>query len=78
MFGTVAAAGVYIIASMARLVRREILIVAVALGIGMGLAFVPEVLSQTPKAIQQFFRSAITSVGLPDLIFNLVLPKTES
>jgi xanthine permease XanP len=78
MFGTVAAAGVNIIASMGRLGRREMLIVAVALGIGMGLAFVPEVLSQTPKAIQQIFGSAITSGGLAALILNLVLPKTES
>ena len=78
MFGTVAAAGVNIIASMGRLGRREMLIVAVALGIGMGLAFVPEVLSQTSKETQQIFGSAITSGGLAALILNLVLPKTES
>ena len=73
MFGTVAAAGVNIIASMGRLGRREILIIAVSLGIGLGLAFVPEVLSHTPKAIQQIFGSAITSGGLSALILNLVL-----
>ena len=78
MFGTVAAAGVNIIASMGRLGRREILIIAVSLGIGLGLAFVPEVLSQTPKAIQQIFGSAITSGGLSALILNLVLPRSRS
>ena len=78
MFGTVAAAGVNIIASMGRLGRREILIIAVSLGIGLGLAFVPEVLSQTPKAIQQIFGSAITSGGLSALILNLVLPRSQS
>jgi xanthine permease XanP len=78
MFGAVAAAGVNIIASMGRLGRREILIIAVSLGIGLGLAFVPEVLSQTPKAIQQIFGSAITSGGLSALILNLVLPKKDS
>ena len=77
MFGTVAAAGVNIIASMGRLGRREILIIAVSLGIGLGLAFVPEVLSQTPKAIQQIFGSAITSGGLSALILNLVLPRSQ-
>ena len=77
MFGTVAAAGVNIIASMGRLGRREILIIAVSLGIGLGLAFVPEVLSQTPKAIQQIFGSAITSGGLTALILNLVLPRSS-
>ena len=78
MFGTVAAAGVNIIASMGRLARREILIIAVSLGIGLGLAFVPEVLSHTPKAIQQIFGSAITSGGLSALILNLVLPRSQS
>jgi len=78
MFGAVAAAGVNIIASMGRLGRREILIIAVSLGIGLGLAFVPEVLSQTPKAIQQIFGSAITSGGLAALILNMVLPQNES
>ena len=77
MFGTVAAAGVNIIASMGRLGRREILIIAVSLGVGLGLAFVPEVLSQTPKAIQQIFGSAITSGGLTALILNLVLPRNS-
>ena len=77
MFGTVAAAGVNIIASMGRLGRREILIIAVSLGVGLGLAFVPEVLSQTPKAIQQIFGSAITSGGLTALILNLVLPRSS-
>ena len=67
-----------IISSMGRLGRREMLIIAVSLGIGLGLAFVPEVLSQTPKAIQQIFSSAITSGGLAALILNLVLPKTDS
>ena len=77
MFGTVAAAGVNIIASMGRLGRREILIIAVSLGVGLGLGFVPEVLSQTPKAIQQIFGSAITSGGLTALILNLVLPRSS-
>jgi len=54
------------------------LIIAVSLGIGLGLAFVPEVLSQTPKAIQQIFGSAITSGGLAALILNMVLPQNES
>ena len=78
MFGTVAAAGVNIIASMGRLGRREILIIAVSLGIGLGLAFVPEVRSHTPKAIQQIFGSAITSGGLSALVLNLVLPRSKS
>ena len=78
MFGTVAAAGVNIIASIGQLGRREILIIAVSLGIGIGVAFVPEVLYHMPPALQQIFGSAITSGGLTALIMNLVLPRSKS
>ena len=77
MFGTVAALGVSIISSISQLGRREILIIAVSLAIGLGLSFVPEVMSQNPKAIQQIFGSAIASGGLSALILNLVLPKND-
>ena len=52
IFGTVAAVGMNIIATMGCFGRGEMWIVEVALGIGVRLAFVPEVLSQTPKEIQ--------------------------
>tara|TARA_Y100001970_G_C14209865_1_gene846230 strand:+ start:989 stop:2341 length:1353 start_codon:yes stop_codon:yes gene_type:complete len=78
MFGTVAASGVNIIASMGRLGRREILIIAVSLGIGLGLAFVPDVLQHAHDDVKRIFGSAITSGGLCALILNLVLPRNQS
>ncbi|WP_350595784.1 solute carrier family 23 protein, partial [Pseudoalteromonas sp. 45-MNA-CIBAN-0466] len=41
MFGTVAAAGVKILASE-KINRRSLLIIAVSLGLGLGVSFVPE------------------------------------
>ena len=61
MFGTVAAAGVNIIALMGRLGRREILIVAAALEIEIGLGFYQKFSAKLKKAIKQIFGSAITS-----------------
>lgn len=77
MFGMVGAAGIRIIAS-SEIDRRDMLIMAVALGMGLGVAFVPDVLSKAPKAIQQIFGSAVTSGGLTALFLNAFLPKDKN
>lgn len=76
MFGTVAAAGVRILASL-ELNRREMLIIAVSFGLGLGVAMVPDVLKEMPKTIQNIFGSAVTVSGLTAIILNLCLPKLE-
>jgi xanthine permease XanP len=76
MFGTVAAAGVRIIAT-SKIDRRDMIIMAVAFGLGFGVAYVPEFLGKAPKAIQQIFGSAITTGGLTALILNAVLPRPK-
>ena len=76
MFGMVGAAGIRIIAS-SNIDRRDMIIMAVAFGLGFGVAYVPGFLSQMPKAIQQIFGSAITTGGLTALILNTVLPRTK-
>ena len=73
MFGTVAAAGIRILATL-ELNRREMLIIAVSLGLGLGVAMVPEALKELPKTIQNIFGSAITVSGLAAIILNLCLP----
>ena len=75
MFGTVAAAGVRIIAS-STINRRGVLIMAISFGLGLGVTFVPEVLKNFPPILQQIFGSAITTGGLSALFLNLVLPRT--
>ncbi len=73
MFGTVAAAGIKIIASSI-IDRRGVIIMAISFGLGMGVAFRPEILSHTPAIVQQIFGSAITTGGLTAILLNIVLP----
>ena len=73
MFGMVGAAGIRIIAS-SEIDRRDMLIMAVAFGLGFGVAYVPEFLSKAPKAIQQIFGSAVTTGGITALLLNTFLP----
>lgn len=75
MFGTVAASGIRIISSSI-INRRGVLIMAISFGLGMGVAFVPQILSNTPSIIQQIFGSAITTGGLTAIFLNIVLPQS--
>lgn len=75
MFGTVAAAGVRIIAS-STIDRRGVLIMAISFGLGLGVVFVPDVLKNFPPLLRQIFSSAITTGGLTALFLNLVLPRS--
>ncbi len=75
MFGTVAAAGIKIIASNV-IDRRGMLIIAISLGLGLGVSFRPEILSQMPSIVKQIFGSAITTGGLTAIFLNIVLPRS--
>lgn len=75
MFGTVAASGIRIIASSI-IDRRGILIMAISLGLGLGVAFRPEILGIFPQIVKQIFGSAITTGGLTAIFLNIVLPKS--
>jgi xanthine permease len=74
LFGLVAAAGVRIL-QQAGLAHREMLIVAVSLGVGVGVQTVPEVLLALPATAQVVFRSAISAGGLTAILLNAVLPR---
>ena len=73
MFGTSAAAGIRILATL-DLDRRTMLIMAVSFGLGLGVAMVPNLLQEMPKLIQNLFGSAVTVSGLSAIILNTLLP----
>ncbi len=75
MFGTVAASGIRIIASSI-IDRRGVIIMAISFGLGLGVAFVPAILSHAPSIIKQIFGSAITTGGLTAIFLNIVLPQS--
>ncbi|WP_305857547.1 nucleobase:cation symporter-2 family protein [Balneatrix alpica] len=76
MFGTVAAAGVKILAE-SKLGRRDMLIFAVSIGLGMGVAGVPAAFSGFPEIIRNIFGSPVTIGAFSAIILSLVLPPEE-
>ncbi|MCZ4322646.1 nucleobase:cation symporter-2 family protein [Pseudomonas anguilliseptica] len=74
MFGTVAVAGIKILTE-AGLHRRNVLIAAISLGLGLGVAAVPEVLSQMPDALKNIFGSPITIGAFSAIVLNIFLPE---
>ncbi|WP_426131417.1 uracil-xanthine permease family protein [Pseudomonas sp. DWP1b1] len=77
MFGSVAAAGVRILAQ-APLDRRSMLIIATSFGVGLGIAAQPNLLHLMPTLVQNLFDSAITSGGLTAIVLCLLLPEAEA
>lgn len=77
MFGSVAAAGVRILAQ-APLDRRSMLIIATSFGVGLGIAAQPNLLHLMPTLVQSLFDSAITSGGLTAIVLCLLLPEAKA
>jgi xanthine/uracil permease len=78
MFGLVAVAGVRLLVS-AGLGQREGVIVALALGIGLGLPTQPALLASLPGWLHALLESGISAGGLTALLLNLLwrAPRTE-
>jgi xanthine permease XanP len=74
MFGTIAAAGVRII-SREELDRRALMILAVSLAMGLGVAQVPEVLQHLPELAKSVLSYGVATGGLTAILLNLLLPK---
>ncbi len=77
MFAMVAAAGIKILKRVP-LTRRNMLIIAVSFGLGLGVMMVPDAVAQLPKLAKNIFGSAITLGGLSAIILNLILPRSMS
>uniref|UniRef100_A0AB33JDK9 Nucleobase:cation symporter-2 family protein n=1 Tax=Prevotella sp. GTC17260 TaxID=3236796 RepID=A0AB33JDK9_9BACT len=69
MFGTVAAAGIKIIAST-KLNRKAILVIALSFAMGLSVEMVPDILAQMPETIKNIFSSGITTGGLTAILAN--------
>ncbi|WP_394211020.1 nucleobase:cation symporter-2 family protein [Psychrobacter piscatorii] len=74
MFATVATAGIRILSTV-DFTHRNVLIIATSLGLSTGIAFVPDVLSQTPQFFQNIFGSAVTMSGIVAITLDMILPK---
>ncbi|MCD8041580.1 MAG: purine permease [Tannerellaceae bacterium] len=76
MFGTVAAAGIRIIAAQ-QINRKATLVLGVSLSLGLGVELMPDILNTAPEAIQGIFSSGITTGGLTAILANVLIRVKE-
>lgn len=72
MFGTVATAGIRIIASQP-IGRKEVLVMAVSFSLGLSVELVPDILAGLPKEVASIFSSGITTGGVAAIVSNLLI-----
>ncbi len=74
MFGMVAAAGLSMLAEV-NWNRRNMVIFATALSLGLGLKLVPEALQHTGKTMQILLSSGLLPAAIIAIVLNLLLPE---
>lgn len=72
MFGTVAAAGIRIIAAQ-EMNRKATLVIAVSFSLGLSVELVPDILCQLPETLHNIFASGITTGGLTAIVANALI-----
>ena len=76
MFGAVAASGINILSGV-QLDRRALLIIAISLALGLGVAQVPQILEHLPELFRNIFSSGVATGGIAALLLNIILPETK-
>ena len=76
MFGAVAASGINILSGV-QLDRRALLIIAISLGLGLGVAQVPQILEHLPELFRNIFSSGVATGGIAALLLNIILPESK-
>ena len=76
MFGAVAASGINILSGV-NLDRRALLLIAISLGLGLGVAQVPDILAHMPELFRNIFSSGVATGGIAALLLNIILPETK-
>jgi NCS2 family nucleobase:cation symporter-2 len=75
MFAMIFSSGLSIVHRGVEITRRNLVILAVSVGLGLGVELRPAVLELAPTAIQTFFGSGLITGGLTALVLNLALPR---
>jgi xanthine permease XanP len=76
MFGTVAVAGIRVL-SQANLDRRNMMIIAISVGMGIGVSTVPDVLQALPKTVANILSSPVAMGAITAILLSLVLPESK-
>lgn len=77
MFAMVAAAGIRLLAE-SRLDRRDLLIIAVSVGVGQGMATVPDLVATAPEQLRVLLITGIVPAGFLAVLLNLILPGRDT
>lgn len=72
MFGMIAVAGIQLLKDV-EFNNRNMMIVAISLGLGLGVSFRPAILSQFPPIVGMIFSSGITTGTIIAIFLNIVL-----
>ena len=75
MAGTILASGIRIIAT-STIDRRGVLIIAISLGLGLGVVFTPQILQNFNSFFRGMLGSPITTGGLTAIILNIIMPRS--
>lgn len=76
MFGTIATAGIRTLGTV-KINNRNLLIIATSIGLGLGVTFRPEFISELPEALRMIFSSGISTGTIVALILNKVLKEEK-
>ena len=76
MFGMVAAAGLNVLSEV-KMNRRNMIIIAISLAVGLGLNLVPTAVQYLPGVVKTLMTSAVAPTALCAIVLNLVLPEED-
>lgn len=78
MAGMVAASGIRLVEQNARFNRRNMVVIAVSIGLGLGIATRPEAASGLPPALETFVSQPVILTALSALVLNAIAPGEAS
>lgn len=76
MFGMIAGAGINLLSEV-KMNRRNMVIIAVSLSVGLGLKAEPDVVKIFPDAVKMMLTSGLFPVAFLSIVLNLILPKED-
>ena len=76
MFGMIAGAGINLLTEV-KMNRRNMVIIALSLSVGLGLKAEPDVVQVFPDAVKMMLTSALFPVAVISIVLNLILPKED-
>ncbi len=76
MFGMVASAGLNVLTEI-KMNRRNMIIIALSLTVGLGLNLVPSAVQYLPGVVKVLATSAVAPTALMAVVLNLVLPEED-